>query len=159
MKNVTSGRVTEVIDHQTGEIIQTETVQTFQIENEPPYFKVYIKDVCRLQELNGRDTPDILYRICAMMGFKNMFLAYKPVKQAIADEIGCTVKHVENVIIKLKKKGILVPVDRAVYVLDPELFGKGKWKDIRDLRLNIEYKEDGTKQLSSSYGTQLKLEL
>ena len=40
---------------------------------------------------------------------------------------------------------------------DPNLFGKGEWKDINNLRLVINYNQDGTKHISGERLDQLKL--
>lgn len=46
-----------------------------------------------------------------------------------------------------------------MYITDPNLFGKGKWTDIKKLRLVVEYDKDGTKKLSSNLSKELQLRL
>ena len=41
-------------------------------------------------------------------------------------------------ITKLVKKDILIRIDTGVYILNPIFYGKGKWKDILNLREKLE---------------------
>jgi hypothetical protein len=33
--------------------------------------------------------------------------------------------------------------DKGMYIANPSLFGKGKWNDIKEIRMSISYSEDG----------------
>ena len=48
-----------------------------------------------------------------------------------------------NAISNLKKKGILEEVGRATYRVNPRIIGKGDWRDIQSMRLNILYDKTG----------------
>jgi DNA primase len=61
------------------------------------------------------------------------------------------------------KKGLFIRVARGVYMADPELFARGKWEDIRELRLVIDYVTDDngrtTKKLKSDLSESVQLRL
>ena len=63
-------------------------------------------------------------------------------------------KQIDN----LRKANILLPIPnkRGCYLVDPNLFARGSWNDIKQLRLIIDYNIDGSRNLSSNAPQQLK---
>lgn len=150
---------TEVVDSETGEVLQykSETEKVY-IEKEPDYVKLYLKDIIRLKDLPPT-SEKLLLLIVKHMGYNNLFQAYKPLKLVICQQLGMSINTLNNQISNLRKAGILIPMDkygRGLYLVDPNLFARGSWKDIRNLRLIIDYNLDGTKKLSSNAPEQLK---
>lgn len=149
----------EIIDTHTGEVLgsksQTEKVY---IEKEPDYVKLYLKDIVRLKDLPPT-SEKLLMLIVKHMGYNNLFQAYKPLKLVMSQQLNMSLNTLNQQISNLRKAGILIPMDkygRGLYLVDPSLFARGSWKDIRNLRLIIEYNIDGTKKLSSNAPEQLK---
>ena len=62
-----------IIDHQTGEIIQTEHNQKGFVEKEPDYVKLYLQDIARLNNLPP-STSSLMTLIIRSMGYNNLFL-------------------------------------------------------------------------------------
>lgn len=150
---------TEVVDSETGEVLQykSETEKVY-IDKEPDYVKLYLKDIVRLKDLPPT-SEKLLLLIVKHMGYNNLFQAYKPLKLVICQQLGMSINTLNNQISNLRKAGILIPMDkygRGLYLVDPNLFARGSWKDIRNLRLIIDYNVDGTKKLSSNAPEQLK---
>ena len=85
-------------------------------------------------------------------------IANKFLKEMMVKELKISINTLNMGISNLKKKGILIPVRGAkgLYIVDPELFARGKWEDIKNLRLVIEYNKDGSKSLKSNAREQLK---
>ena len=55
-----------------------------------------------------------------------------------------------NRIDNLLKNNILIRVDRGLYMADPDLFGRGKWEDIKEIRTEIIYNgQTGKKEIKS----------
>lgn len=150
---------TEVIDSETGEVLQykSETEKVY-FDKEPDYVKLYLKDIVRLKELPPT-SERLLMVIVKHMGYNNLFQAYKPLKLVICQQLGMSINTLNNQISNLRKAGILIPMDkygRGLYLVDPNLFARGNWKDIKNLRLVIDYNPDGTKTLSSNAPEKLK---
>ena len=57
---------------------------------------------------------------------------------------------ISNALSKLTKADILKRIETGVYALNPHLFGKGDWRDIEKLRLNVDYTLDGYKTFSAA---------
>jgi hypothetical protein len=58
-------------------------------------------------------------------------------KSRIALTLGCSTRSIDNAITEFVKQGILIRLARGEYELDPHLFAKGRWLDIRQRRLEF----------------------
>jgi len=158
-KKFTKTEEKKVIDVNSGEIIsETMKSETFTVDSEPPYIKLYIEDIIRLKKLDN-SANKVLFELLSQMGYSGVIPVYKPIKQLIAKKLNLSFYTVDNAIKKLKKSGLLIPIVRGMYLADPNLFGRGNWRDIKQLRLVIEYQADGTKKLKSTLPKQLQLKL
>jgi hypothetical protein len=45
----------------------------------------------------------------------------------------------------------------SFYIMDPNLFGRGSWNDVKKIRMVIEYNADGTKSINTEISKQLRL--
>jgi len=161
-KKFTQTKVTEVLDKETGEIVEISNTKTFQFEKEPEYIKMYISDVARLKEIPAKMSP-ILLELVSQMGYNNLIPAYKPIKLMTCRKLGISIDYLNKAIQEFYNKGLFIRVARGVYVADPDLFARGKWEDIKQLRLVIEYenKSDGSgvKKLKSNLSEEVQLRL
>mgnify|MGYP001180218860 CR=1 FL=1 len=157
-KKVSKTSQTISINHETGEIIESAETKTYVVDREPAYIKVYLDDIIRLNDL-PKGMARILMEMVKTMGYNNVFVAYMPVKKHICEKLGIKIDYLNKCINTFHKKGLLIRKDRGVYIADPNLFAKGKWEEIKDLRLVIDYKKDGTKELKSNLPEQVQLKL
>lgn len=149
----------EVVDTDTGVVIES-TTETERViyDKEPDYVKLYLRDIVRLKDLPPA-SEKLLMLIVKHMGYNNLFQAYKPIKLMICKQLGISINTLNNQINYLRKAGILIPMNeygRGLYLVDPDLFARGNWNDIKNLRLIIEYQSDGTKKLSSNAPEKIK---
>lgn len=157
-KKVSRSEVTTEVDRDTGEIGREVKTDTFMVDREPEFVKLYIQDIARLNDVVGQEN-NVLLEFIRHMGYNNIIPTYKPIKQMIASKLDISLHTVEKAIKSFKKKGLFISVARGIYMADPELFGRGKWSDIKNLRLVIEYSPDGTRKLSSNLPEQIQLKL
>lgn len=131
-----------IIDSETGEIINQARKEVLSVGKEPSYYKVYINDLANLQGLNPTEKK-VLEILSANMSFDNIIVVIKPIKEKLAIAINGSFESVKKAIIGLTKKGILLKEERACYRVNPKYIAKGKWEDIKALRLVIEYSTKG----------------
>lgn len=131
-----------IIDSETGEIINQARKKVLSVGKEPSYYKVYINDLANLQGLNPTEKK-VLEILSANMSFDNIIIVIKPIKEKLAIAINGSFESVKKAIIGLTKKGILLKEERACYRVNPKYIAKGKWEDIKALRLVIEYSAKG----------------
>jgi hypothetical protein len=157
-KKVIRQQTETVVDHETGEISKTTDLKESYIEQEPSYVKMYIQDIVRLNDLPS-SAGKVLNILVSNMGYGNKVILIKPIKKYIMEQTGLSEGSVKRCIADLTKANILIRLERAVYLIDPSMFAKGKWADIKKLRMVIDYNEDGTKTINSNLVEQLKLNM
>lgn len=156
-KNIRLKEVTEHVDVSTGEISSYEKKTVFQVDKEPDYVKLYVKDIVRLNGL-PISTAKVLNALLQSMGYNNIIPAYAPIKKIICKDLGIKMNTLNKAIDNLYKKSILIRLDRGIYMADPELFGRGAWGEINEIRMMITYNDEGKKVIKSEVSKdQLKL--
>lgn len=156
-KKIYQSETTTLTNHTTGEITNTEHTQKAYVEREPDYVKLYFEDIQRLKNLPSA-ASSLLNLIVKSMGYNNLFFAFKPLKDMFCQELNMPINTLNKQIDNLRKANILLPIPnkRGCYLVDPNLFGRGSWKDVKNLRLVIDYNTDGTRTISSNAPQQLK---
>lgn len=158
-KKITQTKIVERVDTKTGMIELKEIQsQSFLIDKEPDYVKLYLADITRLKDIPS-GMNKVLFELMKSINYNGIIMAYKPVKDLMCLNMGISVNYLNKCIDEFYKKGILIRYARGVYIADPNLFAKGSWKDIQNLRLVIEYNKDGTKTLKSNVSEEMKNQL
>lgn len=139
---------TTVID-QDGTVLQENSVISYKIPKEDDYVKMYVKSLLYMADLPKTLNP-ILAKLLEFMPYANgrpEFAINRGIKQIIAEELGIKGKNpdqkVSNAITDLVKGQILLRTGRGLYMFNPHLFGKGEWKDIAKLRLEVDFTPEG----------------
>jgi hypothetical protein len=131
-------RVETVVDVLTGELLlERKNVIAFNpIPPEPAYVKLYIDDLGKLLDLQSGHR-DILLYVAANVAYDGLVSMTAMRKQRIATVLKCSVRSIDNAITEFVRRRILNRVGRAEYELNPNLFAKGSWKEIRERRLKF----------------------
>lgn len=143
-RRIKNQTITNFVDD-NGEVHQKESFQTYSISGEEDYIKIYIKHINYLSNL-PTGLEGLIYELIKCMNYGNKIVINSHIKRDIANNLEKSFNTVNQYITKLVDNKILIREGRGVYYLNPLFYGKGKWKDIIDLReklkLEIEY-EDG----------------
>jgi hypothetical protein len=142
-------------DFDNGEVLKETKTQVSMFESEPPYVKLYISDIVKLNGLPSY-ANDVLLHLVKNMGYNNIVPMYKPIKLMICNELGMKLNTMNKAIQELYEKNILIRAHRGLYMLDPLIFGRGSWKEIKDIRMTIDYNSDGKRVITSSINTEIK---
>ncbi len=152
MKKRISQEVTHTKTDLNGEVIEEVKNQVAYIEREPDYVKLYISDILRLQDI-PKSGNDILLAVIKRMTYNNDIALFAPVKREIASELGIKEVTVSKAIELFTNKSILLRKDRGLYLINPFFFGRGKWEEIRKVRLQVIYSEEGRMILKTEFET------
>ena len=140
---------THTYNSETGEVLSQSKISTYSIEKEPDYVNLYLHDICKVYGLEPAHSK-VLTALLRFMNYQNMIVLLKPIKEMIAMELNISLNTLERAIVVLAKENILIRTHQSIYVVDPNLFGKGKWEDIKEIRLSITYSANGKKQIQSN---------
>lgn len=151
MGKVVQEVTTETVDHGTGENIETTTERVISLPQEPPFVKLYLDDIAKLYNLPRR-TSDTIHALLRQMNFDSIITLTAPAKRRIAEQLNTSVSTLENQLGKLVKADVLRRMDRGEYMLNPNLFARGRWTDVRRLRdkyfeLRVTYGPDGKRSV------------
>ena len=141
--NVMGKKVTferETVDRETGESLKTYTESV--IPREPDYVKLYLESITKLNDVQGWTDP-VLYELLRLMNYRNEIVLNAAIKKRIALEINISTRTIDNALSMLVKKSIIFREDTGLYKGNPFLFGKGEWRDIRELRMTVVFNKEG----------------
>lgn len=130
----------ETVDRETGESLKTYTESV--IPKEPDYVKLYLESITKLNDVQ-RWTDPVLYELLRLMNYRNEIVLNAAIKKRIALEINISTRTIDNALSMLVKKSIIFREDTGLYKGNPFLFGKGEWRDIRELRMTIVFNREG----------------
>jgi hypothetical protein len=124
-------------------------VDTTLYEAEPPFVKLYLDTVSYLMDV-PKGCSNVLYELLRYIPYTNegedpYFAINSSIKRIIASKLGCSMSKVEHALTDFVGKKILFRVDTGLYLFNPELFGRGEWKHIKQLRLSVVYNNNGKK--------------
>jgi hypothetical protein len=137
-----SQQVTNNIVNENGEILSTETITTKYVEREPDFVKLYISDILKLSDIS-KGNNDILLALLKRINYENEVFVMSHVKEEIAKELNLKVVTINKAISILSEKNILLRKARGCYLMNPFFFGRGKWENIKKIRMELEYDTDG----------------
>ena len=124
----------------TGEVTAESTVIKRIRNDEPDFVKLYINAWCEFKQVKGINTAFLLHLLPSMTYANNgqFIFTNAALKRQIAEELNWSIKTACNrgatELKKLCNAGILKKIENGKYQVNPELIGKGEWKDIRKLR-------------------------
>lgn len=142
-KQISQVITSETFSEETGEIIDSESKVTSKyFSREPNFIKIYLQDILYLSDLTT-SYHGVLYAIIKRMDYDNVVYLMKNNKTKIAEECKLEINTVAKAIVQLTKKQILIQTGRGEYMVNPYLFGKGQWNDIKSLRIKLDYTSAG----------------
>lgn len=133
---------TQTVINTSGEILNVEQHLSIPVGDEPPYYKVYLQDIANVYGLNPAERA-VWEILCSNMTFQNLVFLYKPIKMMLVQATGKKYETIKAAIKSLTAKGLLIRQDRAVYLVSPKYAARGKWQDIKALRMTIDYNAQG----------------
>lgn len=155
IKNTTYQHDIHVVDNETGEVKSSSSEKIIQMPAEPEYIKLYLEDLNKIYNLPNNS---ILYEIMKKMDYDGQITLSKFTKDQICQKLGLKLQTLSNYLQELKKKDIIQPLGKGTFMPNPDLFGKGTWKEIynrkkkyAEIKLEIKYKADGTKEVQTSF--------
>lgn len=150
----------KIINYDTGETIEEMTSQATVKEQEPPYIKLYLEHVVMIYKL-PKASSDLLLALAQRVTYDNVIQINKWLKIRIAEELGIKEQSISNALTKFIKKGVIRRVGGGTYQLNPNIFAKGAWKDIKAMRsswlkLTVTYDENGIPSVNEEVTRELK---
>ncbi len=150
MPKVSKLETKKIINFQTGKtVIECEST-TMNIGSEPAFIKLYLGNIMYLSDIPPHLSAVMMCILKKVPYFDDeepSIVLNKNVKQNIANTLGMSYQSVANSIVKLVKGQLLYHIGSqrsASYLINPHIFGKGHWKDVRKLQLHVDFEPNQT---------------
>lgn len=144
--------------NEEGELLLTTNHTEHWVDPEPDYIKVYLKDIISLKDL-PKGTSSVLFCFLKRMSYENDIVINNSLKKVIAKELDISERTVVKAIEELTQGNILIRKDKGFYYFNPNIFGRGKWQNIKKIRMTINYSEKGREvKTEFKYETEAKHE-
>lgn len=137
------------VDTLTGEIVdqqQTTEIRSIvnkKIPNEPDYIKIYkyVNTLFAFKGIKQSLTPFIIEISNHMTYAKEGQIVNlnRTTKGMIAENMGVSIKRLDQVIAELKSYDILRKIQNGVYSVNPYIVARGSWTDIRKLQTQYDF--------------------
>lgn len=137
---------TEVVtDNQTGEVMSEKRV--YKGSDEPDFVKLYIDTVCTVKGVRQGLSP-ILLAFLPHMSYADsndewggqIIFVNKALKEQVARRVGLKIDSVNKAIGEFVRGGIFNRVATATYQVNPAIFGKGDWTQIKNIRAKVDFR-------------------
>jgi hypothetical protein len=133
-----------------------ETVIVRKVEPEKDFVKLYLEDIARLKKLTLKER-EVLDQILCRMDYENKVALATGTRIEICQAVGIFRTETEKdtaqapeprevslnsfgvILNRLTKSEVIYRKGKGVYLVNPYLFGKGRWTDIEKIRLTISY--------------------
>lgn len=143
-KRVHKETITQVYDNRLGDqrLVSQTTKQTYLMDKEPDFVKLYITDIMKLSNL-PKSCNTVLMALLKQANYDNEIVLIKSIREKICKELGIADITFRKAMDEFIDKGILSKKMKGVYVANPFLFARGSWESIRKIRLLVEYNQHG----------------
>lgn len=136
-KKITKEITQKIIDQTTGELLVEMNTEEAYVSKEPDFIKLYLDNILMINNLpNGLQKS--LNVLLKRMGYDNIVVLNAYIKKQMAEDLGYkSVQPLNNNISKLVQEGIMTRKGTGTYEMNPFLFGRGTWDNIKRIRLEL----------------------
>ena len=129
---------------QEGEVVQSKTV--YKTQTEPEYVKLYIDCILTIKGLRKGLNPIFLAFLPYMsyadingQGGGQVIFVNKAMKDIIAKQLNLGIDSINKALSEFTKAGMFKGLTVGTYQVNPNIVGKGEWKDIKNIRATFDF--------------------
>lgn len=138
-------REDNVMNYETGEIIERSGTIIRSVQKEPNFIKVYLDTMMAFNGVKGIPASVLIsfsnYITYANTNMQQMEISFtQRNKKQISEELGISVDMVRKYITKCVENGVFFKSEfRGTYIVNPWLIARGEWKNITQLRAEFDF--------------------
>lgn len=141
-KSIVYQEISTERDATTGEMLQNIGKKIVKVAKTPDFIMIFTKQISLLEDLKKMDNMVLFSILTHFVGQRNLVFLSPQTKKRIANELGVDISSITRSINELLKKEVLVTdIEKNVF-LNPHIFGKGNWEEIRKLRHELVFEYD-----------------
>lgn len=138
-------RVTDTVNHVTGEILQTSKTFTFKVNNNDEFYMSYITFMQSIFKIKSITDVQVLAKFCIMMEYNtNKVLLPTGRRRELCEELAINNPNLSRSISRLKELE-LITGDQGTYEINPTVYWKGtaaertRILNSKGLSINVEF--------------------
>lgn len=138
-------RITDTVNHVTGEILQTSKTFTLKVSNNDEFYMSYITFMQSIFKIKSITDVQVLAKFCIMMEYNtNKVLLPTGRRKELCEELGINNPNLSRSISRLKELN-LISGDQGTYEINPTVYWKGtaaertKLLHTRGLNINVKF--------------------
>lgn len=135
-ERVIYSEMTRTVNHETGVVNEEEQRKVIKLPQEPPYVKMYIEDLAAVLNL-PIGVRGLLYALVQRIDYDGIITLGSTSKKRIAERLKIKIGTFDNYLTKLVKSGVLKRIGRGEFEVNPHLFARGDWAEVRRRRDNF----------------------
>lgn len=125
--------------NEVGEIIETEKEQIINFQKTDDFVMTFTKDLGYMKNLSKGEIV-LFFGLLQIVNNNNEIILNAGIKKRISENFDIKLESINVLLSQLVKKNMILKTDEmGVYLLNVFLFGKGKWTDIKKMRMLIEW--------------------
>lgn len=127
-----------------------------KVPSEPSFAKMYFDDLSALKGITKRQR-DVLEELVVRMGYDNEVSLSSGLKKEICLSLGIlksdsggelkeenvSLNGFNYIVSQLVKAELIFRKGSGLYIINPYLFGRGKWTDVEKIRMEVKYTKSG----------------
>lgn len=153
-ERVIYSEMTRTVNHETGVVNEEEQRKVIKLPQEPPYVKMYIEDLAAVLNL-PIGVRGLLYALVQRIDYDGIITLGSTSKKRIAERLKIKIGTFDNYLTKLVKSGVLKRIGRGEFEVNPHLFARGDWAEVRrrrdnfgkTFRMTITYSPNGKRKI------------
>lgn len=130
------------IDAETGAIKDVTRRQVTKQETEDNFLKLYVKDMSMLYELN-RTEMCVLYELLRKTDYENIVSLNSYMRSKIAEDLNIKANTITIALKGLCNSSLIKKIALNTYLINPNVFARGNWSNVKELRVQFSYNELG----------------
>ena len=125
--------------NEVGEIIETEKEQIINFQKTDDFVMTFTKDLGYMKNLSKGEIV-LFFGLLQIVNNNNEIILNAGIKKRMSENFDIKLESINVLLSQLVKKNMILKTDEmGVYLLNVFLFGKGKWTDIKKMRMLIEW--------------------
>ena len=125
--------------NEVGEIIETEKEQIINFQKTDDFVMTFTKDLGYMKNLSKGEIV-LFFGLLQIVNNNNEIILNAGIKKRMSENFDIKLESINVLLSQLVKKNMILKTDEmGVYLLNVFLFGKGKWTDIKKMRMMIEW--------------------
>lgn len=135
-------RKSSIFNHTTGEYLEVNDEIRLKAKNREEFFLVFVNNLKFLIDVPKQSLKVLIKILTSYVSWNNEVILNSNSRKELAEYCDTNVQVIYKSLEKLVKSNVLLKQDNGKLFLNPHIFGRGSWNDIKQLRQQLTFDYD-----------------